>query len=234
MRLQVFLSHSGVSSRRKAMDIIQSGRVKVNGKLITEPSHDVDAQKDSVSVDDRPVLHKKFDYILLNKPEGYVTTKADKFAEKTVFELMPLEFQHLVPVGRLDKNTQGLLLFTNDGDVVYKLTHPSQNVDKIYYFEIEHGLDARTIRALERGVMIEDERTSPAKLKMISEQDEFHSGEITIHEGRKRQIRLMFKKVGNRVIVLRRVAQGPLRLDRLLSGSWRHLTEDEIRKLKKL
>lgn len=234
MRLQVFLSHNGVCSRRKAMDIIQSGHVKVNGQLVTEPSYDVDEKKDSVAVDEKTVQVQKFDYILLNKPQGCITTRADRFAEHTVFELIPAVYHHLVPVGRLDKDTEGLLLFTNDGDITYKLTHPSNNADKTYYFEAEHGIDGRTQRALERGVMLAGERTSPAKIRLLGREKDGAKGEITIHEGRKRQIRLMFQKVGNKIVVLRRIAQGPLRLENVSLGSWRKLTEQEIKKLKKL
>src|SRR5438067_231742 len=142
LRLQVFLSHSGVCSRRKAMELIQQGFVQVNGQEIREPSTPIDPKKDKVEVKGRPVVSKAYEYVMLNKPKGYVTTTADFPGEKSVLDLLPKELQHLNPVGRLDKDTEGLLLLTNDGDVAYRLTHPKFRIDKVYLVKIIDVLTA--------------------------------------------------------------------------------------------
>ena len=234
IRLQVFLSHAGVCSRRKAMDLIQAGRVNVNGQVHKEPSTLIDARSDRVEVDHRLVDEKGFTYLLLNKPSGYVTTKADPHAAKTVFDLVPLKFKHLVPAGRLDKDTEGLLLLTNDGDTVYKLTHPKHNVDKIYFVRVLGRLDESTKNRLERGIVLDGKKTAPAKIADVKFLDQGTEFLITIHEGRKRQIRLMLAQTGHKVIYLKRVAQGPIRLDDLEIGRWRFLNQTEIQKLKRL
>ncbi len=234
IRLQVFLSHNGVCSRRKAFDLIQSGQVAVNGRIVKEPSTAIDADRDEIYVDGSEIKSKAFDYILLNKPKGVTTTKADQFAEKTVLELLPKEFQHLVPVGRLDKDTEGLLLLTNDGDVAYKLTHPKFNVGKTYFVRVRWELTEAKRKKLEQGIILEGTKTSPAKVeevKYTNDQTEFN---ITIHEGRKRQVRLMCAKVGLPVIYLRRLTQGPLELGDLQLGKYRALTKDEIERLRSL
>ena len=229
MRLQVFLSHNGLCSRRKAMEIIQSGCVKVNREIVTEPSTPVDPSRDKIFVDGKPIEEKLYQYVVLNKPAGYVTTTTDPHAEKTVLSLLPKEFQHLNPVGRLDKDTQGLLLFTNDGDAAYRLTHPKFNVDKTYVVKIHGELTPEQKILLEKGVPVEDKRTAPAKIRNLRNigagGSEF---EITIHEGRKRQIRHMLNSVGHKVIFLKRIVQGPLLLGDLKTGQWRILNKTEI------
>ena len=232
IRLQVFLSRNGVCSRRKAFDLVMGGRVSVNGRPVTEPSTPVDPQKDSVCVDQKPVRAKAYTYVLLNKPAGYVTTREDKFADKTVLDLLPAGFHHLVPVGRLDKDTEGLLLLTNDGDLTYRLTHPRFDIDKMYRVKMTGTLEPKDRQALEKGVVIDGRRTAPARVqdaRRVGKDTEFL---ITIHEGRKRQIRLMVACLGQKVIYLQRVAQGPLRLGELKVGRWRELTEPEIENLK--
>ena len=231
-RLNVFLSHQGVCSRRKAMELIQKGRVTVNGRMVTEPSTPVNAEKDLVTADGQVVKKKSYEYLLLNKPEGYVTTREDRFAQKTVLDLLPADLRHLNPVGRLDKNTEGLLLLTNDGDLANKLTHPSFDVDKTYFVRIQKKLTPAEQKELEDGVVIEGEKTAPARveaLQLLKSGCEFL---ITIHEGRKRQIRLMLAKVGHYVTYLKRIQQGPLSLGTLGTGKFRVLTREEIQGLK--
>lgn len=233
MRLQVFLSHNGVCSRREAMTIVQNGRVTLNGIIVKEPSTPVDARKDKVAVDGRAIEAKGFEYIMLNKPAGFVTTKEDAHAERTVMDLLPKELQHLVPVGRLDKDTEGLLLLTNDGDLTFRLTHPQFYVDKTYFVRIGGPLVSEKKHRLEQGVTIEGHKTSPARILDIhikGDQTEFL---MVIHEGRKRQIRLMMKSVGCGVRYLKRVAQGGLELKDLALGQWRRLTPAETNVLKK-
>ena len=232
IRLQVFLSHNGVASRRGAMDLIKDGRVSVNGHAITEPSTPVDPLKDKVLFDGKLVEAKQFSYILLNKPEGYVTTKEDAHAEKTVMDLLPKEYQHLVPVGRLDRDSEGLLLLTNDGDLAFKLTHPKFGVDKTYMVWIGGKLLDPKRKRLEHGVMIEGVKTSPCRIHDLKEHEEQSEFLLTIHEGRKRQIRLMMKSVGCSVRYLKRVAQGPLKINDLPRGKWRELSLEEVKQLK--
>ncbi len=234
IRLQVFLSRNGVCSRRKAFDLVMSGHVSVNGQQVVEPSTPVDPRKDKVCVDNKVVIAKAYKYILFNKPRGCVTTREDRFAEKTVFDLLPPEFCHLVPVGRLDKDTEGLLLLTNDGDLTHKLTHPSFDIDKMYRVKILGTLEPKDRQALERGVVIEGRRTAPAKIQDVRRAGGGTEFTITIHEGRKRQIRLMAAHVGKKVTYLQRFVQGPLRLGELKVGRWRELSGKEIEALQKI
>lgn len=228
IRLQVFLSRNGVCSRRKAFDLVMAGRVSVNGRPVAEPSTPVDPRKDKICVDQREVQTKAYRYILFNKPGGCVTTREDRFAEKTVFDLLPTEFRHLVPVGRLDKDTEGLLLLTNDGDLTHQLTHPRFDIDKMYRVKMTGTLDTKDREALEKGVVIEGRRTAPARIQNVRRAGNETEFTITIHEGRKRQIRLMVAHIGKKVIFLQRIAQGPLRLGDLKVGRWRELNNEEI------
>ncbi len=234
MRLQTFLSRNGVCSRRKAMALVMDGHVTVNGKLVREPSTPVEPGKDKVCVDHTEVGCKDYVYILLNKPQGYVTTCADPFAHKTVLDLLPSPFKHLAPVGRLDKDTEGLLLLTNDGDVAYKLTHPKFNIDKTYQVRVDGALSPRDQAGIEQGLWIDGKRTAPAKVREVRPRQGQTEFELTIHEGRKRQIRLMCAHLGKKVIYLKRIAQGPLQLKTLKTGAWRHLSPEEIGRLKKV
>lgn len=234
MRLQVFLSHNGVCSRRKAMDLIFSGKVMVNGGEIKEPSFLVDSHTDKVLVNGQEIYKKEYDYILLNKPRGYVTTKLDKHAVKTVLDLLPSKFKHLSPVGRLDKETEGLLLLTNDGQLAFQLTHPSFNIEKIYFVKIGGCLSSHEVKQLQEGILLEGEKTLPAKVAIKSISSDQTGLFLTIHEGRKRQIRLMFAHLGHKVLYLKRVSQGPLALGILKTGEWRLLTNKEVQALKSM
>lgn len=231
IRLQVFLSRNGVCSRRKAMDLIKEGKVILNGHVCREPSTPVRPGKDHVSVDNKKIKDKKYTYVLLNKPPGFTTTRADRHAPKTVMDLLPHKFRHLSPAGRLDKDTEGLLLLTNDGDTAYQLTHPKFNVDKTYFVRLLGRLSREGQKKVESGVYIDGIKTSPATIghvRLLKNQTEL---KITIHEGRKRQVRFMFAKVGHRVIYLKRLSQGPLSLGSLKKGMWRLLTKQEIEQL---
>jgi len=232
IRLQVFLSHNGIASRRGAMDLIQAGRVTVNGVVVQEPSTPVNAECDRITFDGKLVEAKQFSYILLNKPPGFVTTKEDAHAEKTVMELLPKEWRHVVPVGRLDRDSEGLLLLTNDGDLAFHLTHPSFGVDKVYLVWVGGKMAEQKRKRLEHGVMVEGVKTAPCKISEYKETDEQSEFLLTIHEGRKRQVRLMMKAVGCSVRYLKRVAQGPLKLNDLPTGKWRELNPEEIKQLK--
>lgn len=234
MRIQVFLSHNGVCSRRDAMTYIKDGRVSLNGAVVLEPSTPVDPQKDKIKVDGQLIEKKSLQYILLNKPAGFVTTKEDAHADRTVMDLLPKELQHVVPVGRLDKDTEGLLLLTNDGDLTFHLTHPQFYVDKTYFVRIGGKLLLEKKFRLENGVEIEGRMTKPAQIRNVQgvkDQTEFL---MTIQEGRKRQIRLMMMAVGCAVSYLKRISQGSLQLGDLPLGKWRTLTSSEVQQLKSL
>ncbi len=228
MRLQVFLSHNGVCSRRAALKIIFQGRVSVNNHVIREPSCTIDAGKDNVLVDGKRIKQKIYRYIMLNKPTGVVTTKKDRFAKMTVFDLLPEELRHLHPVGRLDKDTEGLLLLTNDGPLTYRLTHPKFAIEKTYYVFIKGHLSLETKNKLEKGMILEGKKTSPAKIEQVKGKDQQTEFYLILHEGRKRQIRLMLEQCGFKVIYLKRIKQGPLVLGSLKPGSFRELSREEV------
>lgn len=230
MRLQVFLSHSRVCSRRKALDLIKDGQVRVNGKTVCEPSYNVDGSEE-IYLGDKKVSLKENSYLVLNKPRGAVTTLLDRHAKLTVKELLPKEFNHLYPVGRLDKESEGLLLFTNDGNLAFRLGHPSFKVDKAYFVEIEGCLNPKDVFTLEKGVVVEGKRTAPARVKMVYSNPKASGFNITIHEGRKRQIRLMLDALGYPVRSLKRIQYGPIRLDNLAPGKCRLLDSHETEAL---
>jgi 23S rRNA pseudouridine2605 synthase len=232
MRLQVFLSHNGVCSRREAMTIIQEGRVKVNGRTQMEPSFDVTGDENIV-VDNKRVVVQKYTYLMLHKPPGYTTTKDDPFADKTILDLLPKELHYLSPVGRLDKDSEGLLLLTNDGPWAYGLTHPKFHLDKTYVVKAKGKLSAANQDKLQKGIKIEDEKTAPCRISQVRYNDADTELQITIHEGKKRQIRRMLWAVGHKVFFLKRISIGPLSLGNLPLGQYRMLTQPEIESLKK-
>ncbi len=240
MRLQVFLSHNGVCSRREAMNIIMAGRVKVNGLVVKEPSTPVEGNE-AVHVDGKLVSAKSQQYIMLHKPVGYTTTKDDRHANNTVMELLPPDLQHLVPIGRLDRDSSGLLLLTNDGDLAFQLTHPSFHQDKTYVAVFSGMVNAQKIDQLKRGVVIQEEdgpyTTVPCNIKDVvynggNVEEAFTAMTIILQEGRKRQIRMMAKAVGHHVIKLSRIAVGSVVLGDLKPGQWRELTMTEVQALK--
>jgi 23S rRNA pseudouridine2605 synthase len=228
MKLLLFISHSGTLSRRKAFEAIQEGVVTVNGEKKKEPSFEIDPDKDKVLVQGRPVDGKRFEYVLLNKPLGYVTTCEGQFKQRTVMDLLPKELQHVRPVGRLDKETEGLLLLTNDGDLAHRLMHPAFDVDKTYSARVRWYFTPQSAEKLEQGIILFGERTAPAHVNILGVGDKESEIEITIHEGKKRQVRLMLDAVGNPVVHLKRLRQGSLLLGSLPTGEWRRLTEDEL------
>ena len=229
VRLQVFLSHSGACSRRKALEYIRSGNVMVNDQVILEPSYPVENTSDAVFLNGRPISPVQKTYILLNKPKGVVTTVRDRFAEKKVLDLLPKKFGHLYPVGRLDQETTGLLLLTNDGDMAYRLTHPSFEVDKTYHVFLHEPIRDDDRKKLEKGVFLEGKKTAPCKIRKTGPCEL----EMVIHEGRKRQIRRMLALLRYHVKDLVRIRQGPLTLGDLKTGEWRFLTKEEIDRIYK-
>ena len=233
LRLQKYLAEAGVASRRKCEELMLQGRVEVNGVKVTEMGTKV-AAGDVVKVDGKEVKQEeKKVYILLNKPVGYITTAKDQFSRKTVLDLIEGVKERIYPVGRLDYDTSGLLLLTNDGDLAYKLTHPSREADKVYHAKIKGVLSDNEIQAFKTGIRIDDYTTSPAKIKVLERTTTDSLIEVTIHEGKNRQVRSMFEAVGHTVLKLRRISIGPVKLGSLEEGSWRHLTPEEIKSLKK-
>jgi len=230
-RLQKFLAHCGVASRRKAEEYIRNGKVKVNGKVVAEMGVSVTSE-DRVEVDGKPVrLEKNKVYILLHKPKGYVTTVHDPQGRDTVMDLLQGVEERVYPVGRLDYDSSGLLLFTNDGQLANRMMHPSHEVVKVYVATIEGTPSVEAIRRLEKGIRIEDYTTAPALVKVLKDYGEKTKLEITIHEGRNRQVRKMCEAIGHPVIRLKRVAYGSLELGNLKPGQWRYLTDGEQKQL---
>ena len=227
MRLAKFLAHAGVASRRASEQLVAEGRVRVGGRRVTDPARDVGEGSD-VRVDGRPVAPEPREVHALHKPEGVVSTAEDTHGRPTVVGLVPSE-RRLYPVGRLDADTTGLILLTNDGELAELLTHPRYGVEKTYRARVDPPLVAeRSLRALRKGVELEDGRTGPATARLVA------PGllELTIHEGRKRQVRRMCEAVGHRVVSLQCTAFGPLTLDRLPPGESRLLDGAEVERLR--
>ena len=236
-RLQKVLAAAGVGSRRHCEALIASGRVALNGRVVTELGTRADADTDTIAIDGKPIeLGQEKLYVLLNKPPGYTSTRFDRFAEHTVMELVSELQGYLYPVGRLDVDTSGAILLTNDGDLANLLTHPSHEVDKTYLAIVRGRIDTAALAKLERGVELEDGPTAPAQARLISysQADNASKVELTIHEGRKRQVKRMFQAVGHRVEKLTRTRFGSLDLKGLAEGEHRYLTKKEIAKLRKL
>lgn len=235
VRLQKYIAMSGKASRRAAEELITSGRVKVNDTTIKELGTKVEIGADIIKLDGKVIKPeiKKY-YIMLNKPTGYVSTVNDQFDRPTVIDLIDEEIKSRVfPVGRLDYDTEGLLLLTNDGDFTYKVTHPKFNMDKTYIATIKGGIKVNGLNALRRGITIEDYKTSPAEVEILDAQKGVTTIKITIHEGKNRQVRKMFEAVGCKVVELKRISIGTVELGTLPLGRWRYLTSHEISYLTK-
>lgn len=225
MRLQKFLAHAGVASRRASEEIIYSGRVTVGGRIVADPARDV-TEDDDVRVDGRSVSPVTETVVYaVNKPAGVVSTAQDTHRRPTVVELVPAGGRRLYPVGRLDADTTGLILLTDDGDLADVLTHPRYEVEKVYIAEVSGGpVGAQTIEELRSGVVLEDGPTLPAGVELLNPQ----LLRITLREGRKRQVRRMCDAVDHPVLSLRRVKLGPLDVGRLKPGEWRALEAHEV------
>ena len=225
MRLNAWLARAGVASRRKSDELIKAGRVTVNGE-VGQLNTFVQAS-DEVSLDGLPLAKQTLSYVLLHKPAGVVTTASDPQGRKTVIDLVDHP-NRVVPVGRLDVDTTGALLLTNDGDLAHHLAHPKYEVEKVYVAEVWGQPTDGTLRKIAEGVKLEDGKTAPAQVRRI----EAGSIELTIHEGRNRQVKRMFEAVGHRVKTLHRSAYGPLTLEGLEPGAWRELEPSEVERLR--
>lgn len=223
------MAQCGVASRRHSEELIRSGRVRVNGKSVTEMGILV-SEKDRVEVDGKRVgKEQKLVYIMLNKPAGYVSTVYDPQGRRTVLDLVQGVEERIFPVGRLDYDTTGLLLLTNDGDFAYRNTHPGQETTKTYIAEILGNPSKRVLDTLRNGVILDGKPTSPADVEVVEEGTKTAVLKIIIHEGRNRQVKRMCEAVGHNVLRLRRIAVGKLTLGDLKPGQWRTLTNRELR-----
>jgi 23S rRNA pseudouridine2605 synthase len=227
------LTEAGVGSRRRIADAIKNGRVEVNGETIENFRHPLNPETDCVSVYGKPVDLKtrRTIYLLVNKPAGIITTTSDERGRQTVLDILPEKYRHLrlFPVGRLDKNSTGLLLLTNDGELTYRLTHPKFEHEKEYLIQIEGALKLDEKRKLERGLELEDGMTYPVVLKEIESPPFNYS--ITMHEGKKRQVRRMLANLGYQVLAIKRIRMGNLNLGNLRESAARELTDAEVRML---
>ena len=237
-RLQKFLANAGIASRRKCEELIEQGKVSVNGKQVLELGTKIDPEKDVVEYNGKKVeLKSDKVYIILNKPIGYVTTAKDQFNRDTVMDLIKLK-ERVVPVGRLDMFTSGALILSNDGEFVNRITHPSHEIDKTYTVTLIGIVNVNQVESLRQGVVIDDNgkdyKTKPAKVKILKTDTEKNQSrlEITIHEGKNRQVRKMCNSIGCRVIALHRSKIGTISVKDLKLGTWRYLTEQELKQFK--
>ena len=225
MRLAKYLAHSGVASRRRSEELVAAGRVKVDGAVVTDPARDVD-ESSGVEVDGRPAAPEAREVWALNKPRGVVSTAREPGRRRAVTDLVD-SARRLYPVGRLDADSSGLILLTNDGELAERMMHPRYEVGRTYRVRLRRPVTAEQLRRLRRGVDLDDGPTAPAKVRKASAR----VIEITIHEGRNRQVRRMAEAVGNQVVDLERIRFGPLALGELKEGASRRLRPAEIQRL---
>ena len=232
-RLQKYLAECGIASRRKCEEYILQGKVQVNGKTITELGVKVNPEKDKITFEGKNVKQEERKvYILLNKPIGYVTTSDEQFGRDKVLDLVKVR-ERVVPVGRLDMYTSGALILTNDGDFVYKVTHPKHEITKTYTVTVKGIIKNEEVEQLRKGVKIDDYTTRPAKVKILKtdEEKDISRLEITIREGKNRQVRRMCESVGRRVIALHRSKIGNIGVKDIELGKWRYLKDFEVKTL---
>ncbi len=234
IRLNKFLALAGIASRREADRMISEGRVSVNGVTVEMLGIQVDGEKDKVEVDGKSIKPMKSGvYLMLNKPTGYLVTAKDPFQRPTIMDLLPSMKNRIFPVGRLDLDSEGLLLLTNDGDLANRLMHPSYQVIKEYRIRVKPKPDLSTLATLEKGISLDGKKTEPAKFRILTTTVKGTLVLAKLHEGRKKELRRMFEYMGFRVLALKRVKLGSLHLGHLKKGKWRHLTREEVTRLKK-
>jgi len=234
IRLNKFLAQAGVASRREVDKMIAEGRIKVNGQVIQMLGYKIDDEKDKVEVEGKRVeREERMIYLMINKPPGYLVTFKDHFQRPTIQKLLPPLKRRVFPVGRLDYDSSGLLLLMNDGELAYRLAHPRFRVPKAYLVEVKGDPDPSKLSRLEKGIYLDGKKTAPAKIDRLVGSPKKRLIKIEIYEGRKREVKRMFRAIGHRVLQLKRVSFGGLRLGRLKTGGWRFLTRKEIDTLKK-
>lgn len=232
MRLAKYLADAGIASRRKAEELIVQGRVRVNGDLVTEKGYIIISDVDKVEFDGRLIKKEKNIYILLNKPAGFISSVHDPQGRPTVLDLLKEVTQRVYPVGRLDYDTEGILLLSNDGEFSNLMTHPRYEMTKTYQALVQGKTGEKAIRMLRDGIELEDGRTAPAEVKVLNEYEDKTRLEIKIHEGRKRQVKRMCKAAGHPLIKLKRTAIETLTLQGVAPGKYRFLTAEEVQRLK--
>jgi len=232
IRLQKFLADAGLASRRKCEELISQGRIEVDGQVVRTLGTKINGSE-IIKADGKEIKPKqKKIYILLNKPVGYISTAKDQFSRKTVIDLIEPVKERVYPVGRLDYDTSGLIILTNDGDFANKMMHPKHETQKVYRAEIIGKLNERDVNSIRNGMQIEDFTTAPSRIRIIEDLGASSIVEITIHEGKNRQVRKMFASLGHPVRHLKRVAIGSVRVDGLEEGKWRYLSRKELTQLK--
>lgn len=230
-RLQKILAKAGIASRRRCEELILAGRVMVDGRVINELGFKVDPEKSIITFDGQPLAREKIIYILLNKPAGYVTTLSDPQGRPIVTDLLPEIRQRVFPVGRLDFDTEGALILTNDGRLSQFIQHPRHEINKTYVAVVKGVPSPAKISQLEKGIVIDNQKTWPARVRVIEQQKTESALELIIHEGKKRQVRKMLAAVGHPVKTLRRTAYGNLQLGKLAPGKYRFLSEKDLKKI---
>lgn len=233
-RLQKMMAEAGVASRRHAEAMIAAGRVTVNGEVVTEMGVRVDSERDRIEVDGQPLTPEAKVYLALNKPEGVITTAEDTHDRPTTLSLIPQDVGRVYPVGRLDMDSQGLLLLTNDGDLAYRLTHPGFEHEKEYKIRVAGHPSERLLAQLARGIVLEDGPTQPAQISVLQKKRDSTWLRVVLREGRKRQLRRMFDTIDHPVRDLIRMRVGPIQLGNLPPGEWRRLSAKEVQALRRL
>jgi 23S rRNA pseudouridine2605 synthase len=231
IRLQKYLADAGVASRRASEEIIRAGRVTVNGETVDQLGARIDPEHDRVAVDSQPVRVRRRLYVALHKPPGYISSRRDESKRKTVMDLLPAQWSHLFPVGRLDYETEGLLFLTNDGDFSLHLTHPRYGIPKTYVAVIEGRITVEILDRFKRGVRHKGEELRARKARLISANNTRSVVELVLTEGKNREVRRLFESEGFRIQRLARIQIGPVKLGELPTGKWRTLTEAEIKSL---
>lgn len=235
IRLQKYMAQCGVASRRKCEEMIKSGQVTINGEVVRDMGVKIDPSHDRVFVNGKRIsLEENYVYIMLNKPRGYITTVKDQYNRPTVMDLVKDISERIYPIGRLDYESEGLLLLTNDGNIAFHLTHPRHQIDKEYVVRVEGCPSSEDIDKLRNGIDIGGFITSPAQVDLIRKNKQTSLIRITIKEGKNRQVRRMFDAIGHPVIYLKRIRIGNIKLGNLELGKWRHLTNRELEALKDL
>ncbi len=232
-RLQKYLSNNGISARRKCEEYIVNGRVKVNGEIVTKLGTKIDPEKDIVEFDGKPIKKiENYVYILLNKPIGYVTTVKDQFNRPTVLDLVKVK-ERILPVGRLDMYTSGALILTNDAEFINKVTHPKNEIEKTYTVTVKGIVSNEDVEKLKNGVEIDDYISGKAKVKILktNEEKQISRLQITIHEGKNREVRKMCEAIGRKVLALHRRKIGNIDVKNMQIGSWRYLNKQELKQL---
>lgn len=232
IRLQKYLSECAVASRRKSEELIANGRVKVNG-VVAQIGDKISPKHDTVTVNGKKVIKPGKDkmYIMLHKPRGFITTMSDEMDRKCVAELIKDVSARVYPIGRLDRDSEGMLLFTNDGEFANAMMHPSKHVSKTYRVTVRPFVTEEQLTAITQGIMIDDRKTAPAEVRVVTKEENRTVLEMVLYEGRNREIRKMCEELGLEVARLKRTAVGSVKLGMLKQGAWRELSDDEVRKL---